>query len=158
MNVWFIGAAFILVVAIMLYVARSRPKTKTTTLTLPETPVAPVPCHTLCCDSQCPSLSQYYDPITKSCMERPQMPYGYSLASGPCLKAFQWCSANPPQPKTFQWCSTGLPPEEPTPCPSLCDRFGNSLYYTGFTGVAAMRPAFMPSSYDGIQTFSEVRG
>lgn len=157
MNVWFIGGAFILVVAIMLYVARSRPKTKTTTPP-PETPLAPVStksCHTLCCDSLCPSLSQYYDPITKSCMERPQMPYGYSLASGPCLKAFQWCSANPPQPKGYP---TGLPPEEPTPCPSLCDRFGNSLYYTGFTGVAAMRPAFMPSSYDGIQTFSEVRG
>lgn len=107
--------------------------------------------HDLCCDSLCPSLSQYYNPLTKSCMERPMMPYGYGLAGGPCVEAFQWCSANPPQPKASF--PEGLPSEEASPCPTLCDRFGGSLYYTGFGGVAAQRPPFFPSTYDGFQSF-----
>ena len=106
--------------------------------------------HDLCCDSLCPSLSQYYNPLTKSCMERPLLPYGYGLAGGPCLVNFQDCSANPaavPGP------DLGLPREKGSTCNVLCDRFGGSLYYTGFTGVAAMKPPFVPSTSDGFQTF-----
>ncbi len=107
--------------------------------------------HDLCCDSLCPSLSQYYDPMTKSCLERPQMPYGYNLASGPCITNFQWCSANPPEvPKPFP---SGLPAEEAKPCDTLCDRFGGTLIYTGFNGAPAQKPAFVPSTYDGFQSF-----
>ena len=106
--------------------------------------------HDLCCDSLCPSLSQYYNPLTKSCMERPILPYGYGLAGGPCLVNFQDCSANPP---TVPGPDLGLPGEGGSTCGALCDRFGGSLYYTGFTGVAAMKPPFVPSTYDGFQTF-----
>lgn len=106
--------------------------------------------HDLCCDSLCPSLSQYYNPLTKSCMERPIMPYGYGLAGGPCLVDFQDCSANPP---AVPGPNLGLPREKGNTCDTLCDRFGGSLYYTGFTGVAAMKPAMIPSTYDDFQSF-----
>ena len=106
--------------------------------------------HDLCCDSLCPSLSQYYNPLTKTCMERPMMPYGYGLAGGPCLVDFQDCAANPP---SVPGLDLGLPREEHKPCDKLCDRFGGTLYYTGFTGVAAMKPAMVPSTYDGFQSF-----
>lgn len=106
--------------------------------------------HDLCCDSLCPSLSQYYNPLTKTCMERPMMPYGYGLGGGPCLVDFQDCSANPP---AVPGPDLGLPREKGKTCGTLCDRFGGSLYYTGFTGVAAMKPAMIPSNRDGLGSF-----
>jgi len=78
------------------------------------------------------------------------MPYGYGLAGGPCLVNYQDCSANPP---AVPGPDLGLPREKGKTCDALCDRFGGSLYYTGFTGVAAMKPAMIPSTYDGFQSF-----
>lgn len=88
--------------------------------------------HTVCCDSLCPSLSQYYDASTGQCLERPKMPYGYGRAHGPCLVDLQLCDVNP----------------GPAPCQQLCDRFGNTLVYTGFSGASALRRPFLGADVD----------
>lgn len=168
MTGWIVPLSVILVILVMVCIAwRAQPKSpihqKAVPTQAPAVPDSTCPLaiptkfgpkagcrHDLCCDSLCPSLSQYYNPLTNTCMERPVMPYGYGLAGGPCLVDFQDCAANPP---SVPGPDLGLPREEHKPCDKLCDRFGGTLYYTGFTGVAAMKPSFIPSTYDGFQSF-----
>jgi len=79
------------------------------------TPTPCSPCHKLCVDSLCPSLSQYYEPLVGRCVDRPAMNYGFSMAGGACE---QRCLAE----------GGGV---EADGRQFLCDRYGDKLYATG---------------------------